>query len=91
MKFEWDAEKARKNHLKHGISFQRASLVFADPLALTVPDPLHSEAEERFVTIGQIPANLLVVVAHTDRAGAVRIISARPATRHERRIYEEEP
>ena len=87
--FEWDDDKAKQNIRKHGVSFEEASSVFADPLALTIPDPLHSEEEDRFVTLGESHRRRLVVVASTDRGAAVRIISARVATRRERKDYEE--
>ena len=71
------------------ISFQEASSVFGDPLAYTFPDIDHSDEEQRFITIGESNENTLVVVAHTERSGRVRIISAREATRRERQFYEE--
>ena len=85
MKFEWDPTKAELNVKKHGVTFEEASTVFGDSLAATVPDPRHSDDENRFVTMGQSLANRLVVVAHVDRGKQVRIISARLATRRERR------
>jgi uncharacterized DUF497 family protein len=88
MRFEWDSEKARSNQLKHGVSFEEASTVFGDSLAITFPDPDHSVAEQRFVTFGLSSRERLVIVAHTERHGALRIISARAATKAERRIYE---
>ena len=88
MLFEWDPDKARSNIDKHGISFDEASTVFEDVLSITVPDPLHSEDEERFVVTGMSHRNRLLIVAHTDRANRTRIISARPATRRERIQYE---
>ncbi len=54
LEFEWDDDKAKKNLKKHGVSFEEASSVFGDPLALTIPDPLHSEEEDRFVTLGPV-------------------------------------
>jgi uncharacterized protein len=63
--------------------------VFHDPLAATGADPDHSEGEERMVTFGLSSAGQLLVVAHTERGDAIRIISARVATQHERRMYEE--
>jgi len=90
MRFEWDARKAGANFRKHGISFREAATVFGDPLAWTFPDPDHSASEERLITIGISQLGNRVVVAHTHRGGAVRIISARRATRRERRFYEEE-
>jgi len=89
MRFQWDPTKARKNLDKHGISFDEAASVFHDPLAATGADPDHSEGEERMVTFGLSSAGQLLVVSHTERGDAIRIISARVATQHERRIYEE--
>jgi uncharacterized protein len=90
VKFEWDPKKAEHNVKKHGVTFEEAATVFGDPLAATVPDPRHSVEENRFVTMGQSAENRLVVVAHIDRSEQVRIISARLATRRERRKYESE-
>ena len=90
MKFEWDPKKAEQNVNKHGVTFEEASAVFGDPLAATVPDTRHSAEENRFVTMGQSSPKRLVVVAHVDRGEQVRIISARLATRRERRKYESE-
>jgi len=87
--FEWDEEKARSNIAKHGVSFEEASTVFGDPLSLTVPDPAHSEAEERFVILGHSHTGKLLVVVHTERGDNIRIISARRATKQERKDYEE--
>jgi uncharacterized DUF497 family protein len=89
MHFEWDAAKATKNLRKHGVSFEEASGVFYDPLAVTGADPDHSEAEERLITFGMSSAGQLLVVSHTERGEAFRIISARIATQPERLIYEE--
>ena len=89
MLFEWDQKKARSNLAKHGVSFDEASTVFQDVLSVTIADPLHSTVEERFVLIGNSCRNRLLVVVHTDRGDRVRIISARLATRRERRNYEE--
>lgn len=88
MKFEWDPKKAKANLAKHGVSFEEASTVFADPLAGTIPDPLHSAEEARSVTLGHSAAGSLVVVVHTERGERVRIISARVAVRAERKRYE---
>jgi uncharacterized DUF497 family protein len=89
LEFEWDQDKAKRNLRKHGVSFEEASSVFGDPLALTIPDPLHSQEEDRFITLGESHRRRLVVVASTDRGDKIRIISARVATRRERRDYEE--
>lgn len=88
--FEWDTEKARKNILKHGVAFEEAASVFFDPLSLTIPDPSHSEYEERFVIIGHSDLQNVLVVIHLDRGDRIRIISARHATPAERRKNEHE-
>lgn len=89
LSFEWDDEKAKKNQKKHGLSFQEASTVFADPLSRTIPDPLHSETEDRFVILGESANSRLLVVVFTERGENIRIISARVANRRERKAYEE--
>lgn len=88
MNFEWEQAKAASNLLKHGVGFEEAATVFEDDLSLTGSDPDHSVGERRFVTFGLSVTNRLLVVAHTERSGKIRIISARPATRAERKIYE---
>ncbi|HBL13467.1 MAG TPA: hypothetical protein DD379_19130 [Cyanobacteria bacterium UBA11162] len=89
MEFEWNPDKAALNLEKHGVSFQEAATVFNDSLSMTFPDPDHSIGESRYVIIGLSRFGQLLVVAHTDREAKVRIISARKATRQERRFYEE--
>lgn len=89
MEFEWDEQKARANAKKHGVSFHDAATVFGDPLAITFPDPDHSEDEERFVTFGMSQSQRLLVVAHTNRGARTRIINARLMTRTEKVIYAE--
>ena len=86
--FEWDPRKARSNLAKHGVGFEEASTVFGDPLSLTIPDPYHSRTEERHVTMGTAFTGKLLVVVHTERGDNIRIISARRASRRERRSYE---
>ncbi len=88
--FEWDDEKAERNLQKHGVTFEEASTVFGDPLARTIHDPLHSEEEDRYVNLGQSQRGRLLVVVFTDREERIRIISARVATRRERKKYEED-
>jgi hypothetical protein len=88
MRFEWDPRKAAANLRKHGVSFREAATVFGDPLAWTFSDPDHSESEDRQITIGTSQLGNRLVVAHTHREGAIRIISARMTTRRERRFYE---
>lgn len=89
MNFVWDADKADANLEKHQVSFHDAASVFSDPLSTTFPDPEHSEGERRFLTIGASESGALLVIAHTELEDSIRIISARPVTRHERRFYEE--
>ncbi len=87
---EWDPAKARANRRKHGVTFEEAATVFNDPLSSTIPDPMHSESEERFVIVGQSIQQRLLIVVHSDRGDHIRIISARLANPHERKTYEEE-
>jgi uncharacterized protein len=89
MKFEWNPNKAVINLRKHNISFQEATTVFDDLLSVTFPDPDHSIGESRYVIIGMSGSGQLLVVSHTDRKNRTRIISARRASSHERRFYEE--
>jgi len=89
MRCEWDPAKAAANLRKHGVSFEEAATALADDLAVTGFDPDHSRGESRFVTFGVSSAGRLLVVAHTERGDRLRIISARSATKRERRIYEE--
>lgn len=89
LSFEWDARKAKSNLAKHGVSFEEASTVFGDSWSLTIPDPAHSQVEERAIVLGQSHQRKLLVVVHTERSHNIRIISARPASRHERKTYEE--
>lgn len=88
MKFEWDAAKSVDNLSKHGVSFEDASTVFGDPLAMTAPDPDHSAGEPRFITMGVLTSGRLIVVCHADENDTIRIISAREASTHERKRYE---
>ncbi len=87
--FEWDTEKAKKSIQNHKVSFDEASTVFSDPLSLTIHDPLHSEDEDRFVIIGNSYNNRVLLVVHVERGDRIRIISARKATRKEKKQYEE--
>lgn len=89
MQFEWNPDKANLNLKKHGVSFNKASTVFNDPLSVTFPDPDHFFGEDRYVIIGLSIADRILIVPHTDRADRVRIISAREANRNERRFYED--
>jgi hypothetical protein len=87
--FEWNPQKAEANRRKHGVTFDEASSVFADPLSVAIPDPDHSEHEARMVLIGRSSAGSLLVVAHTEAGERIRLISARRASRREQRHYEE--
>ena len=89
MEFEWDPEKAASNLNKHGVGFPEAATVLRDPLSVTFFDPDHSEEEDRFITIGTSIDGRLIILSHTDRGEKIRIISARLATRRERKLYEE--
>jgi uncharacterized protein len=86
--FEWDPDKAESNLQKHGVSFAEAATVFFDPFSITVPDPLHSVEENRFVITGLSYQQRHLVVVHSDRGDRIRIISARLATPSERKKYE---
>ena len=88
MEFEWDANKAASNLSKHGIGFAEAMTVLNDSFEVMIPDPEHSDAELRFVSIGISEAGRLLVVAYTERDQRIRHISARQATPRERRQYE---
>ena len=87
--FHWDFHKAAENRRKHGISFEEAATAFDDPLAVTFPDPDHSENEDRWIMIGLSAFGRTLVVVHVERGPVIRIISARRADRRERREYEE--
>ncbi|TAJ80701.1 MAG: BrnT family toxin [Gallionellaceae bacterium] len=88
MKFEWGEEKATLNLSKHGVAFEEATTVFSDDLSLTGNDPDHSRGEHRLITFGVSFAGRLLAVSHTERSGKIRIISARLATRAERKLTE---
>jgi len=88
MQFEWDPAKAKGSLRKHRVSFDEAVTVFYDPLSVTFDDPGHSISENRLVTVGYSGQRRLLVVSHIERGIAVRIISARLASRHERRRHE---
>ena len=88
--FEWDRTKAESNRRRHGVTFDEGSTVFGDPLAMLMPDPDHSVGEERYLLLGMSTRRRLLVVAFAERPPRTRLISARRATRQERRKYEEE-
>lgn len=92
--FDWDPAKAKRNEKKHGVRFERAARVFLDPFAITVFDYDHSAKEDRWITIGMVANEVLIVVVHTFRnvdnsSALIRIISARKATREETQQYHE--
>jgi|SRR5579859_258827 len=97
MRFEWDEAKSLSNRRKHGVSFEEASAVFGDPLYVSAQDRIE-DGEPRWQTLGLVEGSLLLTVAHTvteehkdgKSIEVIRIISARPATRKERRRYEDE-
>jgi hypothetical protein len=91
LRFEWDPTKSAANKRKHGVAFEEAESVFADEQALLIDDPEHSDAEDRFVLLGLSATLRVLVVVHCYRAGdaVIRIISARKATKPERRRYNE--
>ncbi|MBN2894530.1 MAG: BrnT family toxin [Campylobacterales bacterium] len=91
LKFEWDPAKASSNIKKHGISFDEAKTVFEDDFARLMPDPDHSEEEERFILLGMSYTLKILSVVHCyrDEDGVMRIISARASTKNEERQYKE--
>ena len=87
--FEWDEKKAKSNLLKHGVSFEEASSAFGDDFSITMEDPLHSEDENRLILIGRSILQKVLVVVHVEKTETIRIISARKATKKEKKTYEE--
>ena len=87
--FEWDPAKAAENLQKHGVTLEEAIDVFRDPLARIHPDPGSSVGEVREIIVGNSLRARLLLVSYTERKGRIRLISARPATKHERKDYEE--
>jgi uncharacterized protein len=89
LSFEWDPAKAKTNLAKHGVSFEEAATVFGDVDSLTIADPAYSQLEDRWIIVGQSHQRKLLVVVHTERGDNIRIVSARRASRRERKQYEE--
>lgn len=90
MLFEWDSEKEKINIAKHGIDFKTASRVFFDENRIEMYDEVHSDYEDRYITIGTIDnIAYIVMVVYTEREKAIRLISARKATSRERRMYDD--
>lgn len=90
MQCEWDENKAATNLSKHGVSFDEAKTVFDDPLFIAFADLDHSIGEKRLIVMGESSKGRLLVVAYTERSQVTRLISAREATRKERRFYEQD-
>ena len=91
LRFTWDSRKAVANLKKHRVSFEEASTAFGDPRSISIPDPDHSRDETRFLLIGRSTRGRVLVVVHAERdESEIRLISARPASRRERRFYEED-
>lgn len=89
MQFEWDEDKAKKNILKHQVSFNEAETVFDDPFYIDFYDPDHSMDEDRYLIVGQSNQGRILIVSYTERENSIRLISAREVTRQERKVYEE--
>jgi uncharacterized DUF497 family protein len=89
MTFDWDEDKAQRNLAKHGVAFDEAITAFDDPLFIDFFDPEHSEDEHRYIRVGRSERGRVLVVSYTERNGVIRVISARSATKSERRAYEE--
>jgi len=91
LKFDWDKNKAAKNLVKHKVSFKEAQSVFDDDFARLIPDPDHSQSEERFILLGLSCSLKVLVVVHCykDEENIIRLISARKATKPESKIYKE--
>jgi uncharacterized DUF497 family protein len=88
--YEWDEKKARLNEEKHGVSFQEGKTVFNDAFSITIPDPDHSDDEERWIDLGLSVSGNLLVVCYTERGNSTRIIGCRKASKSEREKYEHE-
>ena len=90
LKFEWDPVKAKSNQKKHGVTFAEASSCFYDPMHILIGDPHSAADEDRLILIGASSKSQILIVVHVDIAGdKIRIISARKATKAERKQYEE--
>ena len=90
MEFEADPVKAAQNFKKHKVSFEEAASIFGDSMEITYPDPDHSVGEMRWLSFGMSGRGRVLAVIYTERRGKVRLVSARVATKHERKIYEED-
>lgn len=90
MEFEFDPIKAARNFKKHKVSFEEAASIFGDAMELTFADPDHSIGEMRWLSFGMSSKGRVLAVIYTERRGKIRLVSARVATKHERKIYEED-
>jgi len=90
LEFEWDKEKAQINLKRHKVSFEEGATIFHDLPVATMPDPDHSDDEQRYIAIGQSVKGRILVVSYTERQDKTRIISCRRATPRERKAYEED-
>jgi hypothetical protein len=88
VEFEWDPRKEAANRTKHGVAFTEAMTIFGDPFELTRPDPLHSEDEDRFLSVGLSSSNRLLLVSYAERGKRLRLISARQVSSQEKKQYE---
>ena len=89
MNFDWDEKKAQSNIINHEVTFEEAKTIFDDPLYLDFFDPDHSETENRYLRFGMSNWHRILLVSYTERGDTIRIISARSATRNERKAYEQ--
>jgi uncharacterized DUF497 family protein len=89
LRFEWDTKKAARNMERHQVSFEEAATAFDDPMFIMFVDEEHSLDEERYITIGLSNRGRLLMLAHTEREGRVRIVGAREATKKEEQFYAE--
>ena len=87
LSFEWNPFKAERNEQKHGVAFSEATTVFGDPLSMIAYDPDHAMDEDRYIIVGTSERGRLLMVAYTERGDSIRIVSARPLTRAERKAY----
>lgn len=87
LQFEWDETKAAANRRAHKVSFDEATTAFGDQASLTMPDPDHSDEEERFILLGRSHMDRILVIVHTERGDRIRIISARRASAAEQTKY----
>lgn len=88
--FDWDASNVEKNWKKHRVQFAECEEIFSDPHLLILPDKAHSQIEDRYLALGTTKGNRPLFAAFTERKGKIRVVSARPMSRKERKAYHEE-